>query len=381
MKNFIFSTVVLFFISFMVNAQEHVITQKTSDAPPSEYPLGIYLMDSEDNNPYLYPVDGGVIFGFKPIHSNYRHTQFLARSNYFKIRTKNGNDDSWETWRTILMENQDGNVGIGTANPQGSLHIAGNAVNNGLILEGGASKIYTSTGGVDSNQPLRILNSPDLTSTAGLFAGGILVADNYSYATPGKNDLIVKGNVGVGTTDPTRKLQINALNSSAQIRLERTGNLSGITDFGTDSNGLKFWVGGYDGTADFFIGNTGNTGIGTTTPDSKLTVKGKIHAEEVKVDLSVPGPDYVFNDEYNLITLEALQNYIKTNGHLPNIPSAKKMEQEGIELSIMNMKLLEKIEELTLYILQQEKQLKTQRQGNKDLEKRLEKLEKLINPE
>ena len=296
MKKFIFSTVLLFFLPFTFNAQEHVITRKTSDAPPSEYPLGIYLMDSEYDNPYLYPVDGGVIFGFKPIHSNYRHTQFMARSNYFKIRTKNGNDDSWEIWRTILMENQDGNVGI-------------------------------------------------------------------------------------GTTDPTRKLQINALNSSAQIRLERTGNLSGITDFGTDSNGLKFWVGGYDGIADFFIGNTGNTGIGTTTPDSKLTVKGKIHAEEVKVDLSVPGPDYVFNDEYNLITLEALQNYIKTNGHLPNIPSAKKMEQEGIELSIMNMKLLEKIEELTLYILQQEKQLKTQRQGNKALEKRLEKLEKLINPE
>lgn len=106
----------------------------------------------------------------------------------------------------------------------------------------------------------------------------------------------------------------------------------------------------------FRVLEDGNVGIGTTTPDAKLTVKGNIHAEEVKVDLSVPGPDYVFKGDYELKSLEEVQNYIKENGHLPNIPSAMEMEANGVELGIMNMKLLEKIEELTLYVIELKKE-------------------------
>ncbi|WP_411032370.1 hypothetical protein [Spongiimicrobium sp. 3-5] len=101
----------------------------------------------------------------------------------------------------------------------------------------------------------------------------------------------------------------------------------------------------------------GKVGIGTSTPDYELTVKGKIHAEEVKVDLSVPAPDYVFKNDYQLKTLEEVQNHIDAHGHLPNIPSAKEMETLGIELGNMDMRLLEKIEELTLYILSQNKRI------------------------
>ena len=103
----------------------------------------------------------------------------------------------------------------------------------------------------------------------------------------------------------------------------------------------------------------GNVGIGLSNPDEKLTVKGTIHAQEVKVDLNgVLAPDYVFLDDYELRPLEAVQNYIKEHGHLPNIPSAKEMEAQGVELKKMNMKLLEKIEELTLYILDQEARIR-----------------------
>ncbi|MGJ8733387.1 MAG: hypothetical protein ACSHW4_09575 [Cellulophaga sp.] len=105
---------------------------------------------------------------------------------------------------------------------------------------------------------------------------------------------------------------------------------------------------------------TGDVGIGTNKPDSKLTVKGKIHAEEIKVDLAVPAPDYVFKEDYNLLSLEEVQQHIKEKGHLPNIPSAKEFEENGLELGVMNMKLLEKIEELTLYIIKQHKEIKNQ---------------------
>ena len=73
-------------------------------------------------------------------------------------------------------------------------------------------------------------------------------------------------------------------------------------------------------------------------------------------------PDYVFDVNYKLLTLQEVQEFINKNGHLPNIPSAKDMNEEGVKLKEMNLKLLEKIEELTLYTIEQEKQLKEQKE-------------------
>ena len=104
------------------------------------------------------------------------------------------------------------------------------------------------------------------------------------------------------------------------------------------------------------IKKNGNVGIGSLNPTSKLSVNGKIHAEEVKVDLNVPGPDYVFSDDYTLNSLANIEKYVKEHRHLPGIPSAKEMEANGINLSEMNMKLLEKVEELTLHLIRLQKE-------------------------
>ncbi len=122
----------------------------------------------------------------------------------------------------------------------------------------------------------------------------------------------------------------------------------------------------------------GKVGIGTASPDYELTVKGKIHAEEVKIDLSVPAPDYVFKKEYKLLSLEEVQAYINKNGHLPNIPSAEVMETEGVELGAMEMKLLEKIEELTLYLLKQENKHQKKDAIILEMQNQLEKQEQRI---
>nr|WP_240315572.1 tail fiber protein [Aquimarina longa] len=85
-----------------------------------------------------------------------------------------------------------------------------------------------------------------------------------------------------------------------------------------------------------------NVGIGTTNPDMKLSVKGQIHAEEVKIDLSVPAPDYVFKKDYDLKSIEEVEKFILKNSHLPEIPSAKDFEQNGVFLAQMDMNLLKK---------------------------------------
>ena len=112
----------------------------------------------------------------------------------------------------------------------------------------------------------------------------------------------------------------------------------------------------------------GMIGIGTNTPDQKLTVKGKIHTQEVLVDLNgAVAPDYVFEryykgysslkGDYRMLDLKSLEAFLKQNHHLPEIPSAQKLKEDGLELKKMNLLLLQKIEELTLYTLQQQKQL------------------------
>ncbi|KAB5483627.1 hypothetical protein [Flagellimonas hadalis] len=94
-------------------------------------------------------------------------------------------------------------------------------------------------------------------------------------------------------------------------------------------------------------------GIGTTDPGTyKLAVKGKIRAEEIKVETG--WADYVFEEGYSLPTLEEVEKHIKEKGHLINIPSAKEVAENGIELGKMNKLLLEKIEELTLYVIELE---------------------------
>jgi hypothetical protein len=109
------------------------------------------------------------------------------------------------------------------------------------------------------------------------------------------------------------------------------------------------------GTGNHYFAN-GNVGIGTTTPNEKLAVNGKIRAIEIKVE-SANWPDYVFEKDYALPTLNHIEAYIKQYKRLPEMPSAKEVAANGIELGEMNKLLLKKQEELTLLLIEQNKQL------------------------
>ncbi|WP_075602656.1 hypothetical protein [Saccharicrinis aurantiacus] len=120
-----------------------------------------------------------------------------------------------------------------------------------------------------------------------------------------------------------------------------------------------------------YIDKSGRVGIGTTKPTEKLSVNGTIRAKEIKVEAS-NWADYVFADDYALKPLCEVEAFITENSHLPDVPSAAVVENEGIELGEMNKILLQKVEELTLYAIQKDKEVK-------DLNKRLQTIETLLN--
>tara|TARA_R110002020_G_scaffold1998_1_gene9096 strand:- start:4830 stop:5759 length:930 start_codon:yes stop_codon:yes gene_type:complete len=237
------------------------------------------------------------------------------------------------TWTNIMSLTSDGKVGIGTIDPKAKFHVT----TSDLLGENpGNYQILTRIQGRTSNNFIEstwiVRDASGNNWLTGRLHNAISI-DN-SYSTP---------NVDTKTwweRDPHNNIQ--SWGNSAQTYMSLIN---------------------------------GNLGIGTTIPDSKLTVKGKIHAEEVKVDLSVPAPDYVFKDGYKLKSLEEVKSHISKYGHLSNIPSAKDMEADGVELGIMNMKLLEKIEELTLYLIEQNEQNKLQQIQIEILKSKLVQLE------
>lgn len=494
-----------------------------------------------------------------------------SQASFSRIRMQTG---TTPTDRLLIDEN--GQVGIGTSTPEAKLHIKDGHLLIDNSLNGGNASIFTGTGTTELSRYLQIINSPGLLNASGLKAGGLLVADTYTYANPTKNDLVVKGKVAVGKPTPVYDLDvagtINASNilvggapiggafsgTVGQVPFVNTTNngyigsssltfLSATNQFITGNNntapagsntftsgdqnvnkglygsamfgelseidvnvgsalaaGEGVYVAAYGGKAvgrgsairpgayfsfaggwwepgsttgktnlkvpqvsgtssfgfystdpgqddnhgvravssailggknsdippgshysvvlggvgikardndpqqvyvpNFNIVNapgvdnsgsqvllrdattgqikyreattfsqwittganinyaTGNVGIGTpltTNPNGyRLAVNGKIGAKDVQVEVaSATWPDYVFSTNYNLPSLAEVAEYIQANKHLKEVPSAEQIEKEGHSLGEMDKILLKKIEELTLYLIQQQKQI------------------------
>jgi hypothetical protein len=239
------------------------------------------------------------------------------------------------------------------------------------------------------------LQTPDLTTALSIrnpsgsaelnaFVGGPGNGNAISLGTPGNmpialytnsaNRIFVTGtgNVGIGVDNPISKLDVNGT-LKARGNAMYTGGLGGfgggVVDItNTNGNGQTLTIDGGSIQSNTFVVSTnytpltinpygGTVGIGTPNPDPfyKLSVNGKIRAKEIRVNTG--WADYVFKNDYRLKPLAEVERYIKQYKHLPGIAPAAKLQKDGVDISAMQTKMMEKIEELTLYLIEANKKI------------------------
>lgn len=300
-----------------------------------------------------------------------------------------------------MVINDDGKIGIGTTSPSQKLSVDGNVLSTGNIIASGilssAGAIISGSGAAEVDRNLVFANASN--SIAGLLSvipntigTNSLMQFYVGGASTGDVKMVIDddGKIGVGTTTPSEKLtvignigttgNVNAggilyssgsiIGGSAANHVDRnlvfknaSDNVAGLVSvipntIGTNSL-MQFYVGGGSGSdVKMSINDDGNIGIGTT-PESgnKLAVKGNIRTQKLIVE-NAGWADYVFADDYKLRSLAAVGAFIKQNKHLPEVPSAAEVAKTGISVGDNQTLLLKKIEELTLYLLQQEEKIK-----------------------
>lgn len=349
---------------------------------------GLYFLDSSNKG-----------IGFLQATGNNLLT--LSSDNYSDLTFGSWNNSSYQRNVTILRVN--GNVGIGTTTPNTKLEINDNSTISGIknILILNNNKTAVAGDGVKLEfrhnfdpQPTgriftEIYNPSDLSAKLHL---GARYWNGTNYTNT--NLTLAYGNVGIGTTSPGAKLDVDGnivgrtyitagstgYNGAIYLARANDGSLSGqithtenntltLKQTGGLGSNIKMGPSGiefqteesnspYNKITRLIVqhGNNGYVGIGTMTPDYKLDVVGKIRAHEIIVN-TVKQSDFVFEENYPLKKLEDVEEFVKDKKHLPDIPSEKEVAENGLSVGEMQTKLLQKIEELTLYAIEQQKEI------------------------
>ena len=234
----------------------------------------------------------------------------------------------------VMAENNlyiNGSVGIGTTSPGNKLRISGSATSSQHVLSVGT--------GYSGNVHIRAVEGFSTPATGYGFGG---------YFLGGSRGIQCVGSGG-SSTGLTIAVEASATGTA--------GTRTGL--FGRATGGTTNWAGYFaEGnvyvTNDLRIGSAAQSGV----PGYKLMVDGKVIAEEVRVQLSNDWPDYVFDEKYDLPSLAEVKLHIQQNKHLPGIPPASEVIQNGLHLGDMQIKMMEKIEEMMMYIIQQDQRIK-----------------------
>lgn len=379
MKTKILGAIVLCFLSYQATAQTG-----TAIDPFTEFYVTDFIKIGT-NSLFLSSTNSGV------------NNSIYTTNGDLRINAAEGQGFQFNT----LINPQQGNVGIGMFNPVGKLDID---------LRG---NFHTKEAGVRITVPNAVLtDGPNDNTNESIFEIRRDISGNLAGPVYDTQFILNhQGRVGIGNRTPNSKLHVH------DGRIQITGNNSyggPMMVFGGDTNapngqwgieymsggvsGLNFWKpdgstngtnGGGVGNHFLFLADNGKVSIGMepsmnpnfVNADGKVTYSGNynlyvgtgILTEKLTIALrsSADWADYVFKDDYNLLPLNEVEKYIDEKGHLPNVPSADDVLQSGINVAKMDAKLLEKIEELTLYMIEQNKRLEKQ-------EKQIAKLEREV---
>lgn len=299
-------------------------------------------------------------------HSFYGITN--SSINFFRGSSNSDGFISFNTYENVerMRITYTGKIGIGTTSPNSLLDVkgditVGNTTNATLYYSATINNGHNGNGSTLRITPKESNSTPILTlrpSSGSTAIPALQIQDSPTSESESHNLIL-----GTGTAT----LPANSFNISSTINGYSNANSYPIYfNVSNTTNGRI--------TA-MSISNSGNVGIGTISPEYKLDVSGTIRAKEVKVDLK--GADFVFEDDYDLIAINELEKFIDINKHLPEMKAASEMEENGTELGELNSKLLRKIEEMTLYIIDLNKQIESLHKQNEELLKLKKEVENL----
>ena len=302
-------------------------------------------------------IGGGINEPFPPNHFTSLNNLFEA---HIEFGTINGGTTNYSLTRRVTIDPL-GRLGIGNnLNPTQDLDVEGN-----IRMRNGAQAGYIATSEADGT----------IKWNAPTALGGFWQANNATSPGTGHMMNIDNGEVHIGNVshalffDPylggghysnlshegDAGIFFGPMEPEEETVSERGLVIAAINHQGHTKNGLRI-----DWNGNVSIGDNTDFIINQATNDQyRLAVNGKVIAELVRVKLRGDWPDFVFNKKHDLMPLQELEKYIKKNNHLPDVPNAEQVEKEGIDVGEMNKILLQKIEELTLYVIELEKKIET----------------------
>lgn len=339
-----------------INSSSPSITIRQTSALDEPAFVGVGITNPQqmlhiNGNAMISGAGNGLLFAYSSTSSggNFGIKYTGSGLNFFLPASGNGTNTN-----NLLFIKSNGNIGIGTGNPTTKLDVSGTAKATNIVS---TSSIQASTLSVSG-----LTQSDSLTVTNKIQSNSLKVTENIQARLLQISSNVVFNGLA-GNSSKVVTVSTDGMLSSTDYSTfyDNLGNHTATQNINLSGNKI---VGSSTGTKGIYVSSSGNVriGDGSMIPTNALEVNGTVRSKEVVVETN-NWSDFVFDTEYELMSLSETDRYIHENGHLPDIPSASEVRENGIELGEMNALLLRKIEELTLYVIELEKEIQKIKNG------------------